>query len=389
MWDNGAMLLPVAYHRVLRLAALGVWAVLAVPVVWGFIRHKYHHFPQSHFELWLIAFAIFGPALWLSSRIETRNRQFLKVAALAIETATALATIYLLPDYWMGFLLVIVSWQLALFFTMSTAILWALVQTALLLWIYVPTCNFGWGWAITTTYIGFQVFAMVTAFVARSEATLRQVLGRTNAELQATRELLAESARGAERVRIAGELHDLLGHNLTALSLHLEVASHKVDGDARQHIQHAQGISKSMLGDVRGVVTALRRFESMDVCRALNALIEGVPHIQIHLTYPDGLHIEDAERAQILLRCVQEIITNVLKHSGAEHLWIEIAPTEDGLELRARDDGKGQHQPIPGLGLSTMRERLEAVGGKLSFESQPKAGFRLSAWLPIAMGSAS
>lgn len=377
-------MLPVAHHRVLRFAALGTWAVLAIPVVLGFVRHKYPHFSHLNFEIWLIAFAIFGPALWLSSRIDTKNHEFLRGAALAVETGTALVMIFLLPTYWIGFLLVIVAWQLALFFPLAIAVLWVAVQTILLLAIYVPTCDFGWGWAATITYLGFQVFAMVTAFVARSEAVLRRDLGRTNAELQATRELLTETARSAERVRIAGDLHDLLGHNLTALSLHLEVASHKVDGDAQKHIRQAQGIAKSMLGDVRGVVSALRRFENMDVRRALDALTQGIPQLQVHLEYPDGLHIEDAGRAQVLLRCVQETITNALKHSGASNLWIKIVSVKNGLEMHARDDGKGHPQPIPGLGLSNMRARLEELGGRLTVESQPRAGFCLNAWLPLA-----
>jgi signal transduction histidine kinase len=377
------MLLSGAYHRVLRFAALATWALLGLPVILGFLRHKYHGFSSHDFTLWLLAFAVFGPALWLSSQLPAGRSQPIRIVALAFESVAALSMIYLLPGYFLGFLLVIVSWQLALFFSKATAILWAVLQTLVLLWIYAPTCDFGWGWAATGSYVGFQAFAMITAFVARSEATLRQDLGRTNAELQATRELLAESARGAERVKISGELHDLLGHQLTALNLHLEVARHKATPAVEDHIGQAQDISKDMLKDLRGVVGALSHSENIDVCRALDALTREVPLIEIHLTYPDHLHIEDTWKAQVLLRCVQEIITNALKHSGAQNLWITIAPASDGLEISARDDGRGSLQAAPGIGLSSMKRRLEDLGGRLHFESPPKAGFRISAWIPL------
>jgi len=297
------MVLSGASHRVLRFASLGTWALLGVPVVLGFLRHKYHGFSPRDFALWLFAFAVFGPALWFSSRLESGREGKIRLLALLLESMAALAMIDLLPGYFLGFLLVIVSWQLALFFSVPTATAWGVLQTAALLYIYAPTCDFGWGWAATGSYIGFQAFAMVSAFVARSEAALRQDLGRTNAELQAARELLAESARGAERVKIAEELHDLLGHSLTALSLHLEVASHKVNAEAKRPIEQAQNISKGMLGDIRGVVNALRRFENMDVRRALEALSRDMPHINVHVTCPANLEIDDAWRAEVLLRC--------------------------------------------------------------------------------------
>ena len=86
-------------------------------------------------------------------------------------------------------------------------------------------------------YIGFSSFVFVTALVARQQAEAREEQRRLNAELRATRALLAESARVNERTRISRELHDLLGHHLTALSLNLEVAGHLSEGRAQEHVQ--------------------------------------------------------------------------------------------------------------------------------------------------------
>ena len=78
--------------------------------------------------------------------------------------------------------------------------------------------------------------------------------GTLNAELRATQQLVVDSSKIAERMRIARELHDLLGHHLTGLSLNLEVASHLTQGQTQEHIQTAQSVTKLLLEDVREVV---------------------------------------------------------------------------------------------------------------------------------------
>jgi signal transduction histidine kinase len=94
--------------------------------------------------------------------------------------------------------------------------------------------------------------------------------------------------------------------------------------------------------------------------------------------------IYDPVRAETILRCVQEIITNAVRHSDAQNLWIESVKTTEGVEVRARDDGKGVKQPRPGNGLTGMRERIEQVGGNLEIESAPSAGFRIRATIPAS-----
>src|SRR3546814_8458441 len=100
-------------------------------------------------------------------------------------------------------------------------------------------------------YVGFAGFVFVTSMVARQQAQARDEQRRLNAELRATRALLAESARVNERTRISRELHDLLGHHLTALSLNLEVASHITEGKAHEHVGQAHTLARLLLSDVR------------------------------------------------------------------------------------------------------------------------------------------
>jgi len=222
---------------------------------------------------------------------------------------------------------------------------------------------------------------MSSVVVLRQNAA-RDELRRVNSELRATQSLLAENTRIAERVRIARELHDLVGHHLTALTLNLEVVTHLVDGKVLEHVQQAHSLARLLLADVREVVSDMRQDDMVNLADALHTLTEGVPKPRIHLDLPSQDVMTEPQRAQVLLRCVQEMITNSVRHAQAGNLWIRLSMTRDGLAMSARDDGVGADKVAVGNGLMGMAERLKQLGGKLEIESEPGAGFALHAWLP-------
>src|SRR5690606_38033729 len=212
-------------------------------------------------------------------------------------------------------------------------------------------------------YFGYSSFTFVTSLVAKRQAEAREEQRRLNAELRATRALLAESSRATERVRISRELHDLLGHHLTALSLNLEVAVHRTEGEARAHVRQAQSLTRLLLTDVREVVSELRKDVAIDLSEALARLVEGVPGVRVHVDLPGDFAVHDAERAQVLLRVAQEILTNAVRHGKAHNLWLRFARRDDGqVEIRAEDDGVGCAMPEAGNGLTGMAERLRRHG---------------------------
>jgi signal transduction histidine kinase len=88
-----------------------------------------------------------------------------------------------------------------------------------------------------------------------------------------------------------------------------------------------------------------------------------------------------------ILRCVQEVVTNAARHSGAENLWITVKRSGDTFEVRARDDGRGRGAAGDGFGLRGMRERIESAGGALTIESGTGRGFALTAFLPARSAS--
>jgi signal transduction histidine kinase len=185
-------------------------------------------------------------------------------------------------------------------------------------------------------------------------------------------------------MRISRELHDLVGHHLTALSLNLEVASHLVQGQAQEHVRQAQSVAKLLLSDVREVVSQLREGDSIDLTQALTNLTEGVPGLAIHLELPPRFSVDDPKRAQVLLRCAQEIITNTVRHAGARNLWLTFERSEDRqMAIHARDDGRGAAEFTQGNGLAGMRERLAQFGGRVDIVTGRGQGFALDALLPL------
>jgi signal transduction histidine kinase len=237
-------------------------------------------------------------------------------------------------------------------------------------------------------YAGFCVFVFVTSLVARQQVEAREEQRRLNAELRATRLLLAESARVNERTRISRELHDLLGHHLTALSLNLEVAGHLSEGRVREHVTQAHTLARLLLTDVREAVSQLREGGTIDLSAALRPLAENVPSLLIEMDIESPLTLDDPERAHVLLRCTQEIITNAVRHAAAQHLWISARREACRIVMEARDDGRGADVLVAGNGLRGIRERLAQYGGSLEIESRPGAGFRLRLVLPLATSSA-
>jgi signal transduction histidine kinase len=191
------------------------------------------------------------------------------------------------------------------------------------------------------------------------------------------------NSRASERLRIARDLHDLLGHHLTALSLNLEVASHLADGEARESIEKSKSITKLLLSDVRDTVSSLRDDEPVDLGGALRSLRDAITTPAVHLEVANDVAVADAAIAQAALRAVQEIVTNAVRHSGARNLWLRLKTHEQSLDIDARDDGSGTDDLRIGNGLRGMRERVEQVRGSVDVSSSRGGGFSVHVRLPL------
>jgi len=264
------------------------------------------------------------------------------------------------------------------------ALAWLIGQNALFVLVFntIPEVTLADAALMGGLFLGISGFAFMSGMVALQQHVARDELRKVNSELRATQALLADNTRIAERVRIARELHDLVGHHLTALTLNLEVATHLVDGKALEHVQQAHSLAKLLLADVREVVSEMRLDDKVDLAAALRTLVSGMPEPRIHLDLASELALTDPLRAQVLLRCAQEMITNSVRHARADNLWVSLLQDDEGLALTARDDGRGVNEVEAGNGLKGMAERLRQLGGELKIETEAGAGFALRAWVP-------
>ena len=237
---------------------------------------------------------------------------------------------------------------------------------------------------MTLLYGGFHLFAALTAYYAITAERTRDALARVNADLLATRALLADSARDGERLRLARELHDVAGHKLTALTLNLRALSADPALTGREELAVAQRMAGELMGDIRGVVQAIRDNRGLDLGTALHALAAPLPRPRLHLALDDTLRLDDPERAELLLRVVQEALTNAARHGDAGVLRVELQrdAARGGMHLQATDDGRARGPLREGNGLAGMRERIEGAGGELQVVPERGGGVRIDVWLP-------
>lgn len=385
---------PFNHIQLLRYASLFTYACVGIPllqyetVVAEMLEGNR---PAYFYDLWLGCYLAFGLVFWfLTHDMGARNpsglRRLVQILLLLVLNLLAIAVGWLSQSGLCALLLVVVSVALPWILNLQVGVAWMVLQNFSLLPLFASWPNYSLSQAIwqAAMYLGISTTTFVTSMIAWQQAEAREEQRRLNAELRATRALLAESSRLGERMRISRELHDLVGHHLTALSLNLEVASHLVSGQAQEHVRQAQSVARLLLSDVREVVSQLREDDSIDLTAALHALVEGVPGLQIHLDLPARFTVDDPRRAQLLLRCAQEIITNTVRHAGARNLWLAFERTSDRrLAIHARDDGHGSAQLKHGNGLSGMQERLSQFGGQLDIATAKDQGFALDAWLPM------
>lgn len=226
----------------------------------------------------------------------------------------------------------------------------------------------------------YGVIQAATAMSVRAtikEARAQRELAIAHAELKATTAALTETSRSAERLRIARDLHDAVGHQLTALTLELELAAHKPELAATQ-VGHARDIARDLLTEVRSVVSDLR-LHPPDLGDALESMVEDIPEPEVRMNIAKSLPT-DEEQVLALVRCVQEIVTNAIKHSHARTLWIDVTHEGDEVILAARDNGIARGEIMPGAGLTSIRERARQLGGTAHFTAD--SGFAVEIRIP-------
>ena len=315
-------------------------------------------------------------------RPRSEPRSTLSTMYMLLQAPAALLACWGLSDTILPALLAIVAGQFAGAYRLRTT-LWLLLPVNVALVLVLParldpidvlTCVLGYG--------SFQAFAVLAIRYVKDAQLARDEVLRVNAELLATRQLLLEGARDEERLRVSRELHDLVGHKLTALTLQLRLRARKDAVESGGSDDVCVRLSEELLSDVRGVVSTLRDSDGIDLHQALAALIPAVPRPTIELDLASNARVPRLQQAHALLRCAQEGLTNALRHSGASRIILRLANSADGVALSIEDDGAARSVPHRRNGLTGMQERLQALGGTLEVAVIGEHGLRVTAWLP-------
>jgi signal transduction histidine kinase len=387
------MLARLNHSRLLRYAGLFTWAMVGLPLLLLSMQavevgDDSVGVGRPPWQAWT-AWVLFGICYtWLTRGLGSRRVTPLDYAVLLMLTISAVGVSFFAESGLGSILLTVTAFLLPWLLPLSLGIVWLVVSWLAFLPVFTGGLKFAVIEALMLSflYAGFSGFIFVTSLVARQQAQARDEQRRLNAELRATRALLAESARVNERTRISRELHDLLGHHLTALSLNLEVANHLTEGQAQEHVGQAHTLAKLLLSDVREAVSQLRDSDAIDMRATLLPLADNVPGLRIDMEMPQPFLLDDPERAHVLLRCTQEIITNAVRHAQAQILRLRYRQDARVVGLHARDDGRGADVLTAGNGLRGMRERLTAYGGCVEIETAVGSGFALRIELPLSDG---
>jgi signal transduction histidine kinase len=333
---------------------------------------------------WSIAYATFGLTLLRLSFCKDDRESFnFRVSLICLNTLAVLAMTWLLPwsGGFAGLFMIPIS-MVTLLFSFRTALVWLVVQNILfagiLAWHSVTPFNL----PVTSSFL-LQLLTVLLLRMTLKEATGREAISRINQELLSSRALLAEASRQKERLRIAQDLHDLMGHQLTTLHLNLETLSRTpLSPRAKQVLQQSRETVTHLFDDVRSAVSALRDDQHEDFEQALQQLFSPLSGVQLHVKTHGPLRLENPEITKTGLRCLQEILTNTLRHAEARNLYVLLESTDEGLVIQTRDDGRGTEQLKAGHGLTGMRERVEALGGQVQVTSKKGEGFMINVQIP-------
>jgi len=350
-------------------------------VIWAFVGISRLH---GTLPSWLGVWLGYGAAFAIASLHRRIARPF-AIAALVVQVAAVVAMPHLGFAGFEGLLLSIVAVQVPMVLSLRAGIVWALAQVPLLLGTVATQKSALELMEIFGAYATFTAFAFLVYWLHSQELRTRRELMRAHTELLSTRALVLDGVRQAERLRISRELHDSLGHHLTAMSVQLELAREMAAGEAIEPIARAQEVSKQALAELRTTITDMQR-DDLDFVATVRALAAGIPKPRIHVTAEDSLRVDDRETSYALFRCIQEALTNSLRHARATNIWIEVTRGAEGLAVEIRDDGAGPSGTRHGTGLRGIETRVAQLGGTVEHGSGRDGGFAVRIAVPIAKG---
>lgn len=244
--------------------------------------------------------------------------------------------------------------------------------------------------AMLLVFAGFQICVSVretsaaSVESAQANANLRRVNAELSTALRQSRDLTLEK----ERSRIAASLHDNLGHRLITVMMGLEYAlrmKHREPDKAWSEVGESRDNVSEALEEMRVVVRALHpvRLNGESLSEHLNALAGSFRSTRLAVNTNIAEVQLDSQAEELVVAVTQDALTNVVRHSSATQIELELASHLDEIELKIADDGTGTSEPF-GFGLRSLAERVEQSGGLMRAEAHGGIGegFALAVHLP-------
>ncbi len=235
--------------------------------------------------------------------------------------------------------------------------------------------RFGYPWQLMLS-MSAMIFTICS--VIRVEHSNKE----KDAALRLSQDEVRRLAATAERERIGRDLHDLLGHTLSLITLKLELSRRLFDRDvdaAKREVADAEKVARQALAEVRCAVTGIR---ATDIAAELATSRLMLETASVHLEY-NAVPPLPAEVERALSLILREAATNICRHAGASAASITFEAAPSGLALRIADNGRGGVRD-DGNGLCGMRERVRAIGGTLLLDSPPGRGTTIRIQVPLA-----
>lgn len=237
---------------------------------------------------------------------------------------------------------------------------------------------------------GMLAAGLVAGLLAEAEQERRRH-DQAREELEAAQARVVELAARArelaaaqERQRVLGDIHDSIGHALTATLLQVQVVRRLLDVDppaAAARLADLETALRAALSDVRQSLRRAIQPEALPLASALQSLVDDVeraggPAVTLELM-PDAAAVSDVDpaAAEALYRSAQEAITNAIRHGSARHVLVRAEVQGPRLRLIVADDGAGAEHLVPGMGLTAMTARIQRLGGTVRFDTGPGRGF--------------
>jgi len=227
----------------------------------------------------------------------------------------------------------------------------------------------------------------------RSRRLLKESQREQERQARLELERRANEQRNEERLRLARDLHDALGHSVAMISLQSAVAAEALPErvpEARRAVAEIRSVSVAAMADLRATV---RRLRTVDSAVELSAGLNDVPMLA-EQARGNGLEVRIVETAdgplvpdpigRAAYRIVQEAVTNIIRHANATTAVITLDRGRDAFTVTVQDNGQGAGEVEIGNGIRGMRERAAEWGGELVISSEVGAGTVVTAMLPIS-----